>query len=151
MKIMHLVLRSCNSLLPDLTLDHLDVELWVAQWVHHCLHLELPHCLYYLHLVVEVQPSSICIQTCCDLAHHNMNNAWLHHALWFSTSLSMINLSRCLSSCRHCWVCKCTGVTPRIRCARCLPVIHRCCHVMCLRVAFYHVIMCISFKKNSTK
>ena len=34
---------------------------------------------------------------------------------------------------------------PRIRCARCLPVIHRCCHVICLRVAFYHVIMCISF------
>ena len=36
-------------------------------------------------------------------------------------------------------------VTPRIRCARCLPVIHRCCHVICLRVAFYHIIMCISF------
>ena len=36
-------------------------------------------------------------------------------------------------------------VTPRIRCARCLPVIRHCCHVICLRVAFYHVIMCISF------
>ena len=36
-------------------------------------------------------------------------------------------------------------VTPRIRCARCLPVIRRRCHVICLRVAFYHVIMCISF------
>ena len=34
---------------------------------------------------------------------------------------------------------------PRIRCARCLPVIHRRCHVICLRVAFYHVIMRISF------
>ena len=36
-------------------------------------------------------------------------------------------------------------VTPRIRCARCLPVIRHRCHVICLRVAFYHVIMCISF------
>ena len=36
-------------------------------------------------------------------------------------------------------------VTPWIRCARCLSVIHRRCHVICLRVAFYHVIMCISF------
>ena len=36
-------------------------------------------------------------------------------------------------------------VTPRIRCARCLPVIFRCCHVICLRIAFLHVIMCISF------
>ena len=35
------------------------------------------------------------------------------------------------------------GVTPRIRCARCLPVIRRCCHViLCIS---YHVIMCISF------
>ena len=34
---------------------------------------------------------------------------------------------------------------PRIRCARCLPVIRRSCHVIFLRVAFYHVIMCISF------
>ena len=34
---------------------------------------------------------------------------------------------------------------PRIRCARCLPVIRCCCHVICLRVAFYHVITCISF------
>ena len=34
---------------------------------------------------------------------------------------------------------------PRTRCARCLPVIRRCCHVICLRVAFHHVIMCISF------
>ena len=34
---------------------------------------------------------------------------------------------------------------PRFRCARCLPVIRRRCHVICLRVAFYHVIMCISF------
>ena len=34
---------------------------------------------------------------------------------------------------------------PRIRCARCLPVIRRCCHVILLRVAFYHVIMCFSF------
>ena len=33
----------------------------------------------------------------------------------------------------------------RIRCARCLPVIRLCCHVICLRVAFYHVFMCISF------
>ena len=36
-------------------------------------------------------------------------------------------------------------VTPRIRCARCLPVIRCRCHVICLCVAFYHVIMCISF------
>ena len=36
-------------------------------------------------------------------------------------------------------------LTPRIQCARCLPVIRRRYHVMCLRVAFYHVIMCISF------
>ena len=34
---------------------------------------------------------------------------------------------------------------PRIRCARCPPDIRRHCHVICLRVAFYHVIMCISF------
>ena len=34
---------------------------------------------------------------------------------------------------------------PRIQCARCLSVISHCCHVVCLRVAFYHVIMCISF------
>ena len=38
------------------------------------------------------------------------------------------------------------SVTPRIRCARCLPVIRRRCHVICLCVAFYHVIMCISFR-----
>ena len=37
------------------------------------------------------------------------------------------------------------SVTPRIRCARCLPVIRCRCHVFCLRVVFYHVIMCISF------
>ena len=36
------------------------------------------------------------------------------------------------------------SVTPRIRCARCLPVIRRCCHVICLRVSFCHVIMCIA-------
>ena len=42
-------------------------------------------------------------------------------------------------------ICLYTSVTPRIRCARCLPVIRRRCHVICLRVAFYHVIMCISF------
>ena len=41
-------------------------------------------------------------------------------------------------------------VTPRIRCARCLPVIHRCCHVICLRVAFYHVIMCIALHTCSS-
>ena len=35
---------------------------------------------------------------------------------------------------------------PRIRCARCPPDIRRRCHVICLRVAFYHVIMCISFR-----
>ena len=34
---------------------------------------------------------------------------------------------------------------PQIRCARCPPVIRRRCHVICLRVAFFHVIMCISF------
>ena len=34
---------------------------------------------------------------------------------------------------------------PRIRCARCLPVIRRRFNVICLRVAFFHVIMCISF------
>ena len=33
---------------------------------------------------------------------------------------------------------------PRIRCARCLPVIRRRCHVSSLRVAFCHVIICIS-------
>ena len=36
------------------------------------------------------------------------------------------------------------AVTPRIRCARCLPVIRHSCHVICLRVAFCHVIICIS-------
>ena len=35
-------------------------------------------------------------------------------------------------------------VTPRIRCARCLPVIRHRCHVICLHVAFFHVIICIS-------
>ena len=35
------------------------------------------------------------------------------------------------------------AVTPRIRCARCLPVIRRSCQVICLRVAFCHVIICI--------
>ena len=34
---------------------------------------------------------------------------------------------------------------PRIRCTRCLPVIRRHFHVICLRVAYCHVIMCISF------
>ena len=38
-----------------------------------------------------------------------------------------------------------TNVTPRIRCARCPLVIRRHCHVTCLCVAFFHVIMCISF------
>ena len=33
---------------------------------------------------------------------------------------------------------------PRIRCARCPPAIRRRCHVICLRVAFWHVIICIS-------
>src|SRR3954469_11735451 len=37
------------------------------------------------------------------------------------------------------------GVTPRIRCASCPPVIRRRCHVMCLRVALCHVIICISY------
>ena len=37
------------------------------------------------------------------------------------------------------------NVTPRIQCTRCLPVIRLHFHVICLRVAFYHVIMCISF------
>ena len=32
---------------------------------------------------------------------------------------------------------------PRIRCTRCLPVIRRHCHVICLRVAFCHVIIYI--------
>ena len=36
-------------------------------------------------------------------------------------------------------------VTPRIRCARFPPDIRRRCHVICLCVAFYYVIMCISF------
>ena len=36
-------------------------------------------------------------------------------------------------------------VTPRDRCARCLPVIRHRCHVIFLRVAFHHLIMCISF------
>ena len=36
-------------------------------------------------------------------------------------------------------------VTPRIRCAKCLPVIRRHCHVIFLCVAYCHVIMCISF------
>ena len=35
-------------------------------------------------------------------------------------------------------------MTPRIRCARCSPVIRRRCHVICLCVALRHVIMCIS-------
>ena len=34
---------------------------------------------------------------------------------------------------------------PRIRTARCLPVIRCHCHVICLSLAFCHVIMCISF------
>ena len=33
---------------------------------------------------------------------------------------------------------------PQVRCARCLPVIRRCCHVIRLRVALCHVIICIS-------
>ena len=33
---------------------------------------------------------------------------------------------------------------PRIRCARCLPVIRRRFHVICLRVAFFHVIICVA-------
>src|SRR3954471_19098393 len=37
------------------------------------------------------------------------------------------------------------SVMPRIRCARCPPVIRRRCHVMCLRVALCHVIICISY------
>ena len=37
------------------------------------------------------------------------------------------------------------SVTPRIRCARFLPVIRCRCHVICLRVAFCHVIICISY------
>src|SRR3954468_19443439 len=37
------------------------------------------------------------------------------------------------------------SVTPRDRCARCPPVIRRRCHVMCLRVALCHVIICISY------
>ena len=36
-------------------------------------------------------------------------------------------------------------VTLRIRCARCLPVIRLRCHVICLHVAFCHVIICISY------
>ena len=36
-------------------------------------------------------------------------------------------------------------VTPRIRCVRCLPVIRHRCHVICLRVAFSHIIICISY------
>ena len=43
------------------------------------------------------------------------------------------------------YTCSCDYVTHRIRCARCLPVIRRHCHVICLCVAFCHVIMCISF------
>ena len=42
------------------------------------------------------------------------------------------------------------SVTPQIRCARCLPVIRRCCHVFCLCVAFYHVIMCIALHTCSS-
>ena len=41
-------------------------------------------------------------------------------------------------------------VTPRIRCARCLPVIRCCCHVICLCVSFYHVIMCIALHTCSS-
>ena len=37
-----------------------------------------------------------------------------------------------------------TAVTPRDRCARCLPVIRCCCLVICLCVASCHVIMCIA-------
>ena len=36
-------------------------------------------------------------------------------------------------------------MTPRDRRARCLPVIRCLCNVICLRVAFYHLNMCISF------
>ena len=39
---------------------------------------------------------------------------------------------------------RCDVVTPRDRCARCLLVIHRRYHVIFLRVAFHHVIMCIA-------
>ena len=35
-------------------------------------------------------------------------------------------------------------LTPRDRCARCLPVIRYRCHVICLRVGSCHVIMCIA-------
>ena len=41
-------------------------------------------------------------------------------------------------------------VTPQFRCARCLPVIRRRCHVIFLRVAFYHVIMCIALHTCSS-
>ena len=38
------------------------------------------------------------------------------------------------------------GVTPRDRCARCLPVIRCCCHVIaCVSCISYHVIMGVSF------
>ena len=57
----------------------------------------------------------------------------------FSRSVSVLR-SRDEISCK--WR---SVVTPQFRCARCLPVIRPCCHVICLCVAFYHVIMCISF------
>ena len=41
-------------------------------------------------------------------------------------------------------------MTPRDRCARCLPVIRRLCHVIRLRVASCHVIMCIALHTCSS-
>ena len=68
--------------------------------------------------------------------------------LTYETHTNSVGSYRCQTTCLSDHI---TGtpystiVTPRIRCARCLSVIRRCCHVICLRVAFYHVIMCISF------
>ena len=59
----------------------------------------------------------------------------------FPTQKPVYYVSEVLTPCKS----RYPHVTPRIRCARCPPVIHRRCHVICLRVAFCHVIICISY------
>ena len=70
--------------------------------------------------------------------------AWALHVFW--TMTCHIYSGACHVFLWSMWwlaqACK-VVVTPWDRCARCLPVIRRRCHVICLRVAFHHVIMCI--------
>ena len=61
--------------------------------------------------------------------------AWYHYAVGSIVTLVAIMIAFVFAF-----------VTPWIRCVRCLSVIRRSFHVICLRVAFYHVIMCILFR-----